>query len=548
MHRVLAAHLGHHALEVALAVGHLGGGADDLQPDLVRAGEGDRVHARVLDERGADVALAGQQRRAPRAARPPRAAPGRGSAAQPGVCSAGLSSTALPVASAGGDHPERDRDAGSSRARSPRRRRAGSSAARCARPAPAAAARPGRGRGRRARSTRGSRSPRRRRRRPRATAWPPRGPRARRSRAAARAATPPRRRGSRRAARASSRPTSRAPLPAASASAASTSSGVAAAASATTRSGVPGSVEIRSSPSRRSSPIQTGTRIGGWASCVGERAGELRADRRAPQLEDRLVGELVHAGVRRGEQLLERHAAGLVVEERVVARVLQQPAHEVGHAGHEVADRAVGAHAQALGGDRLLQRVAEAAQDLQLDVGVVAAREPVVGDRVGDRAQVVRRDRRAQPAAVGAVVDQPARELLEVDVGLGLDLEHRRLPAVLGGLDDLVVPVGALHEPHGQRRRAAGAGAGDPLDDRVERLRRVAQVGLEHDAGRRARPGTPPRRAARGSARAPRRASPATPCRCAGARRAHGRGAAARAGAGRRRAGRARGRRRASAA
>ena len=38
--------------------------------------------------------------------------------------------------------------------------------------------------------------------------------------------------------------------------------------------------------------------------------------------------------------------------------------------GDEVADRAVGAHAQALGGDRLLQRVAEAAQDLQLEVRV----------------------------------------------------------------------------------------------------------------------------------------------------------------------------------
>ena len=329
------------------------------------------------------------------------------SAAQPGVCSAGLSSTALPVARPGRDHPERDRD-GEVPGRDHRDDAArASSAARCARPAPAAAARPGRGRARRARSTRGSRSPRRRRRRPRATAWPPRGPRAPRSRAAARAATPPRRRGSRRAARGFVAPHVRAPRPAASASAASTSSGVAAAASATTRSGVPGSVETRSSPSRRSPPIHTGTLTGGSRVVRGERAGELRADRRPPQLEDRLVGERLHARRRRREQLLERHAAGLVVEERVVARVLQQPAHEVGHAGHEVADRAVGAHAQALGGDRLLQRVAEAAQDLQLDVGVVAAREAVVGDRVGDRAQVVRRDRRAQPAAVGVVVDQP---------------------------------------------------------------------------------------------------------------------------------------------
>ena len=40
----------------------LGGGADDLQADGARAGEGDRVHAGVADERGARLALAGQQR------------------------------------------------------------------------------------------------------------------------------------------------------------------------------------------------------------------------------------------------------------------------------------------------------------------------------------------------------------------------------------------------------------------------------------------------------------------------------------------------------
>ena len=75
-----------------------------------------------------------------------------------------------------------------------------------------------------------------------------------------------------------------------------------------------------------------------------------------------------HRARGRGEQLLERHALRLVGEERVVRRVLEQPPHEVGHARDEVADRAVGPHAQALGGDRVLERVAEPAQDLQLEV------------------------------------------------------------------------------------------------------------------------------------------------------------------------------------
>ena len=61
-HAVLAAHLGDHALQVALAGRRLGGGADDLLPDRRGAGEGDRVHARVGDEPRADLALAGQQR------------------------------------------------------------------------------------------------------------------------------------------------------------------------------------------------------------------------------------------------------------------------------------------------------------------------------------------------------------------------------------------------------------------------------------------------------------------------------------------------------
>ena len=61
------------------------------------------------DQRGADVALAGQQRERVRAARRPRAAPRRARSAQPGDCSAGLRTTALPVASAAAVMPQRDR-------------------------------------------------------------------------------------------------------------------------------------------------------------------------------------------------------------------------------------------------------------------------------------------------------------------------------------------------------------------------------------------------------------------------------------------------------
>ena len=108
-------------------------------------------------------------------------------------------------------------------------------------------------------------------------------------------------------------------------------------------------------------------------------------------------------------------------------------------------------------------------------------REPVAGDRVGDRAQVVRADRDAHQRPG---VEQPARERLEVAVALGLVGEHRHPPAVLARLGDLVVPVGALDQPHRQRRRARRVPrpGEDPLDER----RRFAQVGLDDDPGGRA--------------------------------------------------------------
>ena len=55
------------------------------------------MHARVADERGADVALAGEQRERAGGTPASRSA-ATSSSAQAGDCSAGLSTTALPVA------------------------------------------------------------------------------------------------------------------------------------------------------------------------------------------------------------------------------------------------------------------------------------------------------------------------------------------------------------------------------------------------------------------------------------------------------------------
>ena len=109
-HAVLAAHLGHHALQVALAGRHLGGAADDLQADRPRAGEGDRVHARVADELRADRRPRRAAARARPAARRTRAARARACSAQRGRLLGGLEHHGVAGRQPGGDHPERDRD------------------------------------------------------------------------------------------------------------------------------------------------------------------------------------------------------------------------------------------------------------------------------------------------------------------------------------------------------------------------------------------------------------------------------------------------------
>ena len=101
-------------------------------------------------------------------------------------------------------------------------------------------------------------------------------------------------------------------------------------------------------------------------------------------------------------------------------------------------------------------------------------------ERVGDRAHVVRGDRGADVRPRG---EQPAREALEVAVALDLGLEHRRRPAVLARLDGLVLPVGALDEPDRQRHVRSRCVA---LEQAVELLVGVAQVGLQDDPGARA--------------------------------------------------------------
>ena len=77
-----------------------------------------------------------------------------------------------------------------------------------------------------------------------------------------------------------------------------------------------------------------------------------------------------------------------------------------------------------------------------------------VGDGVGERPEVVAPERGPHLAVV---VVQQAHAALEVGVGLDLALVDRHRPALGPRVDRLGVPVGALHQPHGQRAPAGGA-------------------------------------------------------------------------------------------
>ena len=180
MTAVLAAHLGDDALEVALALGaprrRCAMISRPTAPEPVKAIVWTRGSR---DERGADVALARQQRERVGRHAPPRAAPRDEHRRAARRLLGGLEDDGVAGGERRGGHPERDRER-----EVPRRDDRDDAARRVAQLV--ALARhleqrrgPARARPPRARSTRGSRSPRRRRRRPPPTAWPPRGRRAR---------------------------------------------------------------------------------------------------------------------------------------------------------------------------------------------------------------------------------------------------------------------------------------------------------------------------------------------------------------------------------
>ena len=139
--RVLAAGLGHHALQVGLAGGVSPAARTISRPTALEPVKANDVHARVAHERGARLAIAGQERQRVRPARPRREGP------PPGVGARGrllrrLEHHRVARRQRRRRSCRREWRAGSSTARSPPPRRAARSAARCARREPGRSPRP----------------------------------------------------------------------------------------------------------------------------------------------------------------------------------------------------------------------------------------------------------------------------------------------------------------------------------------------------------------------------------------------------------------------
>ena len=164
-----------------------------------------------------------------------------------------------------------------------------------------------------------------------------------------------------------------------------------------------------------------------------------------------------------------------LAQEGFVGGVLQQAAHQVAHAGNHVAVGAVQADAAGHLEDALADRFGHAVQHLEF---VARFRHAQFLGHLHDR-----RDGADVVGGAGEVADPVVfqdhpRLALEGGIALGLDRPDRDLPAVLLGLDRLVIPVGTFHQAD-RDLRILLPGPGQQVG---QVLVRVLQVGLQHDA------------------------------------------------------------------
>ena len=129
------------------------------------------------------------------------------------------------------------------------------------------------------------------------------------------------------------------------------------------------------------------------------------------------------------------------LQERLVGRVFQQPAHQVSHAWQHGAIGGVNPDPVAAGDQCGLNHVAHAVQGLELEAGWANRRSLGGRDRMGQAANVVAAEGGAQ---LLMMLDQEPGAPLIHRVALPLPEEDRLGPAQPPRGQDLVVPVGPL--------------------------------------------------------------------------------------------------------
>gem|GEM_PF-5263545 len=191
--------------------------------------------------------------------------------------------------------------------------------------------------------------------------------------------------------------------------------------------------------------------------------GRRRALQLALQRQLRILEQAGDVGLV-GEALLQK---------RFVGRVLQQPAHQVGHAGQKLAVGAVEPHPSGDLEEPFAHRLGHAVEHLEFKARLGHVQ---LASRLHDRADGPDVVRGALEVDQVVVLEDLARLALMGHVRLGLVGPDRHRPAVLLGQHRLVVPVGALDQPKPEGQAFLAA----PGDEPGQVLVRVAQIGLEH--------------------------------------------------------------------
>ena len=226
------------------------------------------------------------------------------------------------------------------------------------------------------------------------------------------------------------------------------------AAVATTRSGAPG--RWRRAPRRRGGRRRSrrGPAAAGAASSSAERVGQPPALRRPAQLEHRLVGEGRETGTARrlrpGQELLDGRRAAWSAAGRTRSRCSRAAAargRPCPRRGRRPGSRSGrGTPERASAWPRSSPRPRRTCSSMSSS-GAPAARLAAIACATERRLCEAIATRTS-----GRMSSSRSVSALERAVALGLLLEDGRAPAVLAGLDDLVVPVRALHEPDDERR------------------------------------------------------------------------------------------------